>query len=187
MDSQTFGTALATFEGRLAGVPAGGWHASTPCADWTVRELVNHVTAELLWMPPLFEGKTIAEVGDRFDGDVLGDDPAATFEEAAAAASEVAGHPGAREKIVHLSFGDVPGAEYLGQLATDLTIHAWDLARGAGQDDHLDGDLVAAVHEFLAPQAELWRGAGAFGPAVEVGDDADAQTRLLALAGRRRV
>ena len=184
MDSQTFPAALASFGTRLDGVGGDAWSSPTPCVDWSVRDLVNHVVSELLWMPPLFEGKTIAEVGDRFDGDVLGDDPAGIFTAAATAAAAVAEEQGARERTVHLSFGDVPGAEYLGQLTTDLVIHSWDLARASGLDERLDEGLVAAVQAFLEPQAEMWRGAGAFGSRVDVPSNADAQTRLLALAGR---
>ena len=67
------------------------WAAPTPCTDWTVRDLVNHLTVEHLWVPPLLEGRTVAEVGDRFDGDVLGDDPAAAWEAAAAASRRALG------------------------------------------------------------------------------------------------
>ena len=52
--------------------PMGG---ATPCTEWDVRALVNHVLGEIRWAVPLFAGSTIAEVGDRFDGDLLGDDP----------------------------------------------------------------------------------------------------------------
>jgi uncharacterized protein (TIGR03086 family) len=81
---------------------------------------------------------------------------------------------------VHLSFGDVPGREYLGQLTADHVIHAWDLARGIGGDDRLDPELVEFVHDFMAPQVDQWRAAGVFGPAVDVPADADLQTKLLA-------
>ena len=162
--------------------PSGS--SATPCDDWDVRTLVNHVVGELLWVPPLLEGKTIAEVGDRFDGDVLGSDPSTTYKSAATAAQAAAFEPGAQERTVHLSFGDFPGSEYVGQVVSDVIIHSWDLARAVGADDQLDPALVAFVVEFLSPQIEAWRGAGAFGPASEVGPDASAQDRFLAQTGR---
>src|SRR6266508_2731945 len=55
------------------------WNHPTPCTEWDVRVLVNHLVSENLWMPPLLEGKTIADVGDSLDGDLLGDDPKATW------------------------------------------------------------------------------------------------------------
>src|SRR2546422_7260815 len=88
------------------------WGQPTPCSEWDVRTLVNHLVNENLWVPPLFEGKTIADVGDRFDGDVLGDDPAAAWSDAASPAVFAIAGDGAMERIVHLSFGDVPGSEY---------------------------------------------------------------------------
>ena len=94
MESALMATAIDGFEQRLGAVGATQWNAATPCDDWDVRTLVNHVVGELLWMPPLLEGKTIAEVGDRFDGDVLGSDPLATFKSAAAAAHAAASRAG---------------------------------------------------------------------------------------------
>ena len=184
MESALMTTAIDGFGQRLGAVGATEWSAATPCDDWDVRTLVNHVVGELLWMPPLLEGKTIAEVGDRFDGDVLGSDPLATCKSAATAAHAAAFEPGAQERTVHLSFGDFPGSDYVGQVVSDVIIHSWDLARAIGADDQLDPVLVAFVVEFLTPQIEAWRGAGAFGPAVEVGPDASAQDRLLAQTGR---
>jgi uncharacterized protein (TIGR03086 family) len=184
MDDQLIADAFGGFGARLATVDAGQWDGSTPCADWDVRTLVNHVVGEVLWIPPLLEGKTIAEVGDRFDGDVLGDDPAAAWAGAVSAALAGVAEPGAQERTVHLSFGDFSGADYLGQITSDVVIHTWDLARAVGADDRLDPALVAFVDEFLSPQIDAWRSAGAFGPAVAAGEGADAQARLLGHTGR---
>ena len=85
---------------------------------------------------------------------------------------------------MHLSFGDFAGSEYLGQVISDVVVHSWDLARAIGADDRLDPALVAFVDEFLSPQIDAWRAAGAFGPAVDVGADANDQDRLLAQTGR---
>ncbi len=98
MDTALMASAIDGFEQRLGAVGATEWNAATPCDDWDVRTLVNHVVNELLWMPPLLEGKTIAEVGDRFDGDVLGSDPLASLQvgRGGRASRDVrAGRPGA--------------------------------------------------------------------------------------------
>jgi uncharacterized protein (TIGR03086 family) len=68
---------------------------------------------------------------------------------------------------------------------SDNVIHSWDLARGVGADDRLDPELFDFTHAYLAPQIEAWRSAGAVGPALEVPDDASAQTKLLAMMGRK--
>src|SRR6476469_4124957 len=58
------------------------WHDPTPDTEWDVRMLVNHVTVEKLWVPPLVQGSNVADLGDRFDGDLLGDDPIAAWDAA---------------------------------------------------------------------------------------------------------
>ena len=100
---------------------------------------MRHLVYEELWAPPLFEGQTIADVGDRFEGEILGADPQAAWKEAAAAALAPVSSD-VLDRTVHLSFGDFPGREYLGQLTADHVIHAWDLARGIGGDERLDPD-----------------------------------------------
>lgn len=172
------------FGQRVMAIGERDWQRPTPCTDWAVRDLVRHLVYEELWAPPLLTGATIAEVGDRFEGDILGGDPQAAWKEAAAAALAAASTD-ALGRTVHLSFGDFPGREYLGQLTTDHTIHAWDLARGIGGDDRLDPELAEFVLAFLAPQAGQWADAGVFAPAVPVADEADSQTKLLALSGRQ--
>ena len=82
--------AVAEFGSRVENIGDEQWHAPTPCEDWDVRALVNHVTGEALWAPPLMNGATIEEVGDRFDGDVLGDDPKARWRAAADEARAIA-------------------------------------------------------------------------------------------------
>jgi uncharacterized protein (TIGR03086 family) len=86
---------------------------------------------------------------------------------------------------VHVSFGDIPGRDYISQVLSDHVVHSWDLARGIGGDDTLNSELVEFVYAYLEPQAEAWRSAGAFGAKVEVPDEADLQTKLLALTGRK--
>lgn len=171
------------FGQRVMAIGEADWQRPTPCTDWAVRDLLRHLVYEELWAPPLLAGATVAEIGDRFEGDILGDDPQAAWKEAAAAALAAASND-ALGRTVHLSFGDFPGREYLGQLTADHAIHAWDLARGIGGDERLDPELVDFVYAFMAPQADQWADAGVFAPAVTVPDDADMQTKLLALTGR---
>jgi uncharacterized protein (TIGR03086 family) len=70
----------------IAGVGPDDWTLPTPDDDWDVRALVNHVAAGNFWAAELAAGRTIDEVGDRLDGDVLGADPAAAYEASAWAA-----------------------------------------------------------------------------------------------------
>jgi len=177
--------ASAEFGRRVAAVPGDGWTRPTPCAEWDVRTLVNHIVNESWWVRPLVEGRTVAEVGDRFDGDLLGDDPGAAWKAASTDALDALHEPGALDRIVHLSFGDYPAEGYAWQLTSDLVIHAWDLASGSGGDTALDPVLVEAVLAYTQPRSAQLGASGVFGPRVETDADADAQTRLLGLVGRR--
>ncbi|MGH9178326.1 MAG: TIGR03086 family metal-binding protein [Acidimicrobiales bacterium] len=177
--------ALEGFGARVAAVRDDQWERPTPCADWSVRQLVNHVVGENAWAVPLLAGRTIADVGDQLDGDLLGADPVAAWQYTASPAVAAASADGALERTVHVSFGDISGREYLSQITTDHVVHAWDLARGAGGDEALDPELVAFAYEYIEPQVEGWRAAGAFGPSVDVPKSASLQDRLLGLTGRQ--
>ncbi|MCA1842271.1 MAG: TIGR03086 family protein, partial [Actinobacteria bacterium] len=172
------------FGQRVMAIGPDDWQRPTPCTDWNVRDLVRHLVYEELWAPPLLAGATVADIGDRFEGDILGGDPQVAWKEAAAA-SLAPVSPSVLDRTVHLSFGDFPGRDYLGQLTADHVIHTWDLARGIDADDRLDPELVEFVYAFMEPQAEQWAAAGVFAAPLEVPADADLQSRLLALTGRR--
>jgi uncharacterized protein (TIGR03086 family) len=181
---ELFSRSTGRFTERVHGIDDAQWGGATPCADWDVRALVNHVTYEQLWAPHLVAGETIAEVGDRYDGDVLGDDPATAWRDAVA--GSVSAFAGADlDAVVHLSYADVPCREYLTQMLTDAEIHGWDLATATGQDATLDPDIAELLWQEWSAQEELVRGSGMFGNQVPVGDDADTPTKLLALLGRR--
>ncbi len=176
---------VAEFDRRVRSVRAEQWGDSTPCTEWDVRALVNHVVTEQLWAPLLLDGATVEDIGDRFDGDQLGDDPEAVWASAAAAACEAFAAPGVLRRSVELSYGRRPAQGYCQEMTMDLTVHAWDLARGIEADERLDPELVSDVLAFIEPQVEQLAGSGLFAPPVAVSDDADAQTRLLALLGRQ--
>jgi uncharacterized protein (TIGR03086 family) len=169
----------------VAGIRPDQLAAPTPAGDWDVRALLNHVVAGNLWAGELAAGKTIDEVGDRLDGDVLGDDPSAAYDASAKVAGDAFAAPGALDAPCAVSYGPVPGSVYAGHRFLDVLIHGWDLAVATGQDTSLDPALVDALLEVIEPQVDLLRASGAFGPAVETPPDADAQTRLLATLGRR--
>jgi len=180
-----FRRAVVEFDARVRQVGDHQWQAATPDEDWTVRDLVNHLVGEDLWAPLLLAGSTIAEVGDRFDGDVLGAEPTAAWTLASAGAVRAVEGDGAMDRIVHLSFGDFPGSEYTLQLFADHLIHAWDLARAIGADERLDAGLVASCANWFEAMEDAYRGAGAIAARPPVPGHADAQTLLLARFGRR--
>ncbi|MDP9326711.1 MAG: TIGR03086 family metal-binding protein [Actinomycetota bacterium] len=179
-----FTRSVRDFGEKVRAVGDGQWTNGTPCSEWDVRALVNHLVNEALWVKPLLEGQTIEEVGDRLDGDLLGEDPKAAFDRAAAEALAVAAEPGAVGRIVHISSGDAPAGQYLGQLFADFVVHGWDLARGIGVDDTIDAGYAAAIYEQMKPMENAMKSWGVYGDKIDAAGDADVQTRLLALFGR---
>ena len=161
MDANTlYHRTVEFFADRVNAVRDDQWGDPTPCTEWTVRDLVNHVTYENLWTVPLMEGATIEEVGDRFDGDVLGED---TIGAALAAARNAISSVATQLPLggtVHLSFGETPKQEYAMQLAADHLVHGWDLAAATEGDTRMDPHLVHAVAQWFDANEEAYRRCG---------------------------
>ena len=161
------------------------WHSPTPCTEWDVRALVHHLVYEMVWVRPMLEGKTIAEVGDEFEGDLLGDDPIGAWDRAAADALTSLDELGSLQSVTHLSFGDFPAEEYLNQVLFDLHIHSWDLRTGIGVDSALDDELTEYMYPWAEKTMGSYRAAGVVAPMPPIPDDANMQTKILAQSGRR--
>ena len=175
--------AAERFTRTVHAIPEDRWNDPTPCSEWSVHDVLNHMTGEHLWVPHLLRGETLESVGDRYEGDNLGADPVAAWDAAAAASVAAWADLPSDDERVHLSFGLVPASLYASQMLVDLTVHCWDLARGAGLDERLDPEAVATALAFLEPQRDQLAASGFFAAPVGTGS-ADAQDRLLALSGR---
>jgi uncharacterized protein (TIGR03086 family) len=183
MDLETlYRRTMESWTDRILAVGPEQWAHTTPCLKWDVRALVNHVVGEDLWTEPLVHGATIEEVGDRFDGDLLGSDPREAALDAAERASRAVAEAMPKGNKVHLSYGDEDLEEYVAQLAADHLIHGWDLAVGTGGDTVLDRDLVTDVGAWFAEREDVYRSAGAIGARAVAPDDP--QSQLLAAFGR---
>lgn len=156
---------------------------ATPCTEWDLKTLLNHMVNELLWMPELLRGKTIAEVGDQFDGDLLGNDAAKSWQRAADAAL-AAVKQADLSATVHLSYGDFPAAHYIAEMATDVLIHGWDVAQSMRCSQIFDPAVAQAVYDKLEPNIQGYRDGGFMGPSVEIPADSGIQSKLLAMVGR---
>lgn len=177
-------SATRQFDTRVRLVRDAQWNNATPCADWSVRDLVGHVVADLLWAPELLAGNAPAEVADAHEGDLLGADPVAAWAAASVAAQHAWASPGALRRTVALPGGDTPVEEYLGRQVLELTVHAWDLARGIDADDAMPNDLIGTVLTWVQDHAEqiaTWDG---FAPPLDISACTDDQWELLARLGR---
>ena len=192
-EPEVFVLAAEALNAVVAKISEGQWAIELPLTfrtrridhTPTLREIINYHAYDDAWVPFMLEGRTMQEVGaDRFDGDLLGDDPIAAFagyvETACAAAREF----NDLDRTVHCSFGDFPARHYFWQINQFRALRAYDIARVIGADPTLPERLVEGIWEEIYPHAEQWRSIGIFAEAVPVRESARLQDRLLGLTGR---
>ncbi len=146
------------------------WSKPTTCEDFTVRQLVDHA---MHWQA--------------MGGGILGagTEPGDPWSDVQPALASALDDPSNLDGTAE-AFGGMPKQQVLGLLITDLLVHSWDLARSIGADETLPPTAVdAAMAGLTRMPEEMLRGGTMFGPAVEVPDDASAQDKLIAFAGRR--
>ena len=169
--------------------PAGRLNARTPCPEWDVRALLNHVIGTLWLAQALFSDQAPRHPmapGGLPPADLAGDDPAAAYAQASAAALAAAGAGDALTRLHVTPLGEMPGPGLAGFATLDILVHGWDLARATGQPADLDGRLAAHMLEFAqqalaTPESR----AGRIGPAVTVAWDAPVTERLVGFLGRQ--
>lgn len=160
----------------VEGVPDDRWGAPTPCAGWDVRTLVNHLTAEHLWAPRLLAGEGLADVGDAYDGDVLGEDPVEAWRSAITASLLAWADVEDPARAVEVSVGQIPVTELAAQMLVDLVVHGWDLAVATDQP-------YTPATAYEEPRVAAGGLDGLFAPPVPSASD-DPLDRLVAMLGR---
>lgn len=158
------------------------WFQTGGQGDATLRQIVNYHAYDSAWVPDVLAGRTIEEVGNRYEG--LKTDPDVDYREWSERAIEAAAALDDPDKNVHLSYGEFPAREYLKHITCFRGFRAFDIARWIGADTQLPADLVRGMWDEFVPEIESWRAMGVFGPEVPVPADASQQDRLLGLAGR---
>lgn len=158
------------------------WFATGGQGDATLREIVSYHAYDTAWVPDVLAGKTMAEVGDRFEH--VKTDRDVDYRRLSEAAIAAVRALDDLDRLVHLSYGEFPASEYLKHTTSFRGFRAFDIARWVGADTRLPPQLVQGMWETLVPDMEAWRAIGVYGPAVSVPDDAPLQDRLLGLSGR---
>ncbi|MWV50109.1 TIGR03086 family protein [Rathayibacter sp. VKM Ac-2803] len=169
--------AHAAFEVRLALV--ADWTAPTPDTEWDTRALVLHVVREQQRAHTLLSGGDESPIRLEPVAADLRSEWRRVTDRAREAARAV--DP---EAVLRLGRDTVTALELVREQVSDVTIHAWDLARATRSDEHLDDELVAAVWELFAPQEATLRASGLYAQPVAVDLEAPLQSRLLAITGR---
>jgi hypothetical protein len=173
------------------GITDDQWNLPVPKSiqkdEVPLKKLMNYHAYDDAWVPETLAGKTIAEVGTQYDGDLLGDTPKRNWDSivAKAVSAVEALTIVDMDKTTHLSYGDFPVKDYLWHITLFRTFRTVDIARFLQVDDSLPEDLVKGMWELLEPQANMLREIGVFGSEVEVSKDAPLYERLLGLSGRQ--
>jgi len=179
--------ATATFSDVLAHVDDGRLHVPTPCDEWDVAALVEHVTMGSEMAVAMLDGASREETLAFLDREFGGDDPVSACRAALGAQAARMQAVADWDTVVHHPVGDVPASQLLEFRIGDLTLHAWDLATALGTDPALPEALAEVVYESMLPMEPFIGQIGLFGegPSGAVGGDATVERRLLDLTGRR--
>jgi uncharacterized protein (TIGR03086 family) len=161
------------------------YQQATPCADWDVRAVVNHIIGAMTMMATVID-KGSVDAEKLFTSDLVGSDGSRSYDEAMQAALEAFGRPGVLEGTVNLPFGTFPAEFAAGLLTNDLLTHGWDLAKATDQNVDFDAQLTETCMAFCRQTfANPEIRANEFAPEVKVPDDAPAIDRLVGYLGRQ--
>ena len=159
-------------------VPQEWSRASSP----TIRDVVASHAYDEAWVPDTLAGRTIDEVGDKYAGDLLGDDPIGNYNRFNDAATDAVAAD-VLPDVVHLTYGDYPIEEYLEHVTYYRAFQAWAIARYVGNEYHLTDDLVDGLWELVDLHLDDLRSIGVFPPEIEIPQDSSKEEKLLARVG----
>ena len=168
------------FTTTVEGVTPEGWERPSPVEGWVARDVVRHLVE---WFPGFLQWAAGIPLPA---GPSVDDDPVGAWRSQTDAVQALLDDPDTADRehdFPHI--GRMTLAQAIDMIYTgDVFLHRWDLARATGQDETLDVEKCAAMLEGMLPMDEVLRQSGQYGPRVEVPDDADVQTKLLAFIGR---
>jgi uncharacterized protein (TIGR03086 family) len=188
MTTPDFVPAATAMAGLLAGISDDQLGSPTPCPDYVLGDLLDHVgglTKAFTWAAT--KDPASGSTAPSGDGSRLGDNWREEI------ASDLDGlvaawrRPDAWTGMTAAGGVELPG-EVAGLVAlNELVIHGWDVAGSSGQPYRCDEATVRAAHDFVmqfsGPGSEESRG-DAFGPVIEVSSDRPILDRLIGLSGR---
>ena len=183
MNPNVLAQAQDVARGVLANVTPDQLDLDTPCSEWKVSHVIDHLVGGQHWARCAIEGVEMSSTGD---GSAQGDF-VATFDQAAKDNLAAFAADGALGRTVNPGFGDMPGAALMGLSTTDTFTHAWDVARATGQDTNLAPELAAQLLEqarqSIKPDFRSDEGT-IFGPERPAPDGASPADQLAAFLGR---
>ncbi len=157
------------------------WELPTPCTEWNVAQLVNHITGSInvLASAALREVPALADPND----DHSGDDPRGALKKATERSQRAWNKPGALDGMVSIP-GDMPAAHCLAITLIDTGTHLWDLAEAIGADHGLSAREIQLLDDLNRQVVnEDVRAGGGFGKILDPTDDTEL-AGMLAFVGR---
>jgi uncharacterized protein (TIGR03086 family) len=161
----------------MAGITPDQLDRPTPCAEFTVRGVLEHMIGGATMFTAAYRGETPPEPDL---GDVLAD-----IGPALAALGDAISAPGALDRTVAAPFGRVPGETFARYVVLDGLVHGWDLATATDQAYDPPDELVAAAHTYARQTLDPLRDGDTFADAVDAPLNASPIQRLAAYTGRR--
>ncbi len=152
---------------------SGRLDAPTPCEEWDLRTLLNHMLETQRYFAGSARGEEVSPPGPT-PPEVLSADPGSDFEQVRQDVLRTYADPSVVEKT----------GPALGIAFADMLLHGWDVARATEQDASMPTGLAQAAYDMIHGRFTDEQRAGTFGPEIAVGADASPQEKLLAYTGR---
>jgi uncharacterized protein (TIGR03086 family) len=173
----------------VAGVHEEDLRKSTPCAEWNVATVLDHLMADLDSVNRVASGEQLdlmtaidPEAPDRVGGGWP--DPTERFEHLAKEAREIWSRPDALDETYKTTRSEMPGNALVMINLVDTVVHGWDLAKATGQNTEIPEDVAEAALAFTTKMMKKGQRIG-FDDPVPVADDASATDRLVGWLGRQ--
>lgn len=179
--------AQTTAAAVIARIGDDDWHRPTPCDEWTVRDIVNKMTASTIVFVSFGRRERLDQPHDLVHPpELLGDDPLGVFQAAAAECREVWRTPGALDGDAPSTVGRFPATAVLNARIFDTAILTWDVARAIGTPHGIDDRLAAYVLRVARALVATVRSVSPdrYKDPSELGDDASWVDRMVAATGR---
>jgi uncharacterized protein (TIGR03086 family) len=177
-DLAALGVAATRFDELVEQIGEPQWENPTPCADWTVRDLVDHVVGGHVFTREILDGATAAEAMETAVAAVSVPDVGPVQRQASAEQSVSFARPGALERSCDHVIGTIAGHDVLRLRVHEIAIHGWDLDVALGGQGTIPDQLVSwSLAELARPDSQT---------AAHVGTpSAETLTGLLGAFGRR--
>jgi len=170
----------------VAAVPATGWELATPCADWTVLQVLQHAALDQLVWAAALSGTAMPAENPFAPSGQLAAAPLTFTDESLAASSQAWTLISGAERVpTPLPQGELAPSVAAGAAALDAAIHAWDIAVATGQGSPLTPALARTLRPVAEAIVEPLRQYGAYAAVIEVPAGAGDDAALLAYLGRR--